>query len=115
MFFPVASNLDPARPKTEESPTFLNILNKEANNRFFNNKNTRITRARVICSTYCVCTAIGVQILAYLSIQQMISPVRARALALSTPGWTRFGHDPSRGRAFFYERAGAWGSAGGRV
>jgi len=26
--------------------------------------------ARVICSTWCICTAIGVQILAYLSIQQ---------------------------------------------
>ena len=27
---PVASNLEPTRPKTRESPTFLNILNNEA-------------------------------------------------------------------------------------
>jgi hypothetical protein len=29
-FVPVASNLEPTKPKGQESPNFLNILNKEA-------------------------------------------------------------------------------------
>ena len=44
--------MDPARPKARESPTFLNILNKKPyceSHRFFDNKNTRTTRARVTC------------------------------------------------------------------
>ena len=52
---------------------------------------------------------------AYLSIQQVINPVRARGLALSTPGWTRIGHDPTRAGAFSTGEGGAWGYAGGRV